>query len=419
MTVKNFAWTPGGPLPAIEAHSERKLEVLRRYLDVYFDTVAAIPHMDRLNIAIVDGFCGGGRYQRGDETLPGSPLVILDAVQSARERLNRERRKPIEIAATFHFVDDEQDHLDHLRGAIRQAGHGDGLDASVRLYHGKFAEHLPTIMADIAKNQRKGRSIFLLDQFGYSDVPMEAIRSIFGRLPRAEVLLTFSIDALLNYLSESRGASETLEQFGVDGAFIAAWEANKRDIEFARITAQRAVMSHLRNHSGALFFTPFMLFAQASGRMMMFAHLSQHQAARDKMLGVHWEFQNRFLHLGRGSFFELGFDPRLIEDKGSLFQFTALDRERMMNELHAELPDRVIGMLGAGSISLQEMLAIIGNNTAARNADIFSVLQSLSAERSLEVFTGNGRGKRPTTALKITDRISMPRQTRFQFGTKR
>ena len=59
----------------------------------------------------------------------------------------------------------------------------------------------------------------------------------------------------------------------------------------------------------------------------------------------------------------------------------------MMNELHADLPDRVTAMLGTGSISLQEMLKVIGNNTAARNADIFSVLRSLSAQRSLEVFT--------------------------------
>ena len=296
------------------------------------------------------------------------------------------------------------------------AGHARGLGSSIRLYWGKFAEHLPEIIRAIAKNQRKGRSIFLLDQFGYSDVPMEAIKSIFGHLHRAEVLLTFSIDALLNYLSESRGASETLEQFGVDQAFIAAWEANKADDEFARITAQRAVMTHLRNNSGALFFTPFMLFAQASGRVMMFAHLSQHQAARDKMLGVHWEFQNRFLHLSRGSFFELGYDPRLHEDKGSLFQFTEMDRERMMNELHAELPDRVMSMLGAGSISLQELLAILGNKTAARNADIFSVLQSLSAERALEIFSEEGRVKRPTTALRVSDRLAIARQTTFSFG---
>jgi hypothetical protein len=161
-----------------------------------------------------------------------------------------------------------------------------------------------------------------------------------------------------------------------------------------------------------------MLFAQASGRMMMFAHLSQHQTARDKMLGVHWDFQSHFLHLGRGSLFELGFDPRIIEDKGSLFQFTTMDRERMINELHADLPDRVTAMLGTGSISLKEMLKVIGNNTAARNADIFSVLRSLSAERSLEVFTEDGRAKRPATALKVSDRISMPRQTRFFVGGK-
>jgi len=178
-------------------------------------------------------------------------------------------------------------------------------------------------------------------------------------------------------------------------------------------------MTHLHNNSGAMFFTPFMLFAQASGRTMMFAHLSQHQTARDKMLGVHWEFQNRFLHLGRGSLFELGFDPRLIEDKESFFQFTALDHTRMMDELHAELPNRVMTMLGAGSISLQEMLRVLGNNTAARNADIFSILQSLSAERALEVLSEDGRSKRPSTTLKVSDRLAMPRQTTFWFGGKR
>lgn len=309
MTVKNFAWTPGGPLPGVDPHSERKLGVLQRYLDVYFDTVASNPHMDRLNIAIVDGFCGGGEYRHGSTTLPGSPLIILDAVRDAQERLSRDHRKPFEIAASFHFVDDERDHIEHLRGVIAATGHSDRLGSTIHLYCGKFADHLPTIMAQIGKSQRKGRSIFLLDQFGYLDVPMESIQAIFGNFPRAEVLLTFSIDALLNYLSASRGAGETLAQFGVDQEFIAAWEANKGDSEFARITAQRAVMTHLRNNSRALFFTPFMLFSQASGRMMMFAHLSQHQAARDKMLGVHWEFQNRFVHIGRGSLFELGLTP--------------------------------------------------------------------------------------------------------------
>ena len=87
----------------------------------------------------------------------------------------------------------------------------------------------------------------------------------------------------------------------------------------------------------------------------------------------------------------------------------------MMDELHAELPDRVMGMLGAGSISLQELLAVLGNKTAARNADIFTVLQSLSAERAFEVFSEEGRIKRSTTALRISDRLVMARQKTFWF----
>lgn len=64
-------------------------------------------------------------------------------------------------------------------------------------------------------------------------------------------------------------------------------------------------------------------------------------------------------------------------------------------------------------------MAILGNNIAARNVDIFSVLQMLAAERALDIMSKEGREKRPTTALKISDRISVPRQSTFWFGGKR
>lgn len=57
--AKNFTWKPGQPLPEIKSHSDRKLEVIERYLDIYFDTVVRDPRMDNLNITLVDGFCGG------------------------------------------------------------------------------------------------------------------------------------------------------------------------------------------------------------------------------------------------------------------------------------------------------------------------------------------------------------------------
>lgn len=57
--AKNFIWGPDGVLPPIEEHTKRKLDVLKNYLDVYFDTVVRNPAQDRLNITLVDGFSGG------------------------------------------------------------------------------------------------------------------------------------------------------------------------------------------------------------------------------------------------------------------------------------------------------------------------------------------------------------------------
>ena len=119
----NFTWGPGRPLPAIEAHTKRKLHVLRSYLDVYFDTVVPNPATDRLNITLVDGFSGGGAYDDGGETRLGSPFVLLDAVAAAEQRLNEARDKSLEINARFVFVDDHPAHVAALQGELRHRGH--------------------------------------------------------------------------------------------------------------------------------------------------------------------------------------------------------------------------------------------------------------------------------------------------------
>ena len=81
---KNFNWKIGEPLPGIEAHTERKLEVIEQYLDVYFDTVTANRHMDILRITIVDGFCGGGLYQKELRRTMVARFALLYAVERAK-----------------------------------------------------------------------------------------------------------------------------------------------------------------------------------------------------------------------------------------------------------------------------------------------------------------------------------------------
>ena len=407
---KNFSWAVGQPLPNIEPHSVRKIEVLEKYLNDYFDTVVPNPATDCLNITLVDGFCGGGAYTLDSSTQHGSPLVLLNAVRNAEQRLNIDRAKPLKINARFFFVDDDPNHIAVLQQQMIDEGFGDLIGNQASLIVGKFHLQLPEILRQIQATQRAGRSIFVLDQFGYSDVPMGSIKSIFSSLDRPEVILTFAIDSLLNYLQEASADNALYKQFGVDRRFIETWQANKEDKSLGRLITQRMLMSHIQQNSGAKFFTPFMLWSRTDNRWMMIAHLSRHQAARDKMLGVHWDSQNSFRHIGRGSLFDLGYDSRILDSKDSLFNFSDIDRTRLGGELLEELPREIFEMINDEPIAISNFLENIGNRTAATNNDLFRVLEELSGAKEIEVLSSSGNIKRAGTKIKVSDRLLLPAQ---------
>lgn len=410
---QNFNWKIGEPLPGIEAHTERKLEVIEQYLDVYFDTVTASRRMDVLRITIVDGFSGGGLYQKGSKTRYGSPFALLNAVEKAKVRVNTNRHKPLEIAAQFYFSDANKLHMAALRDELRKSDFAKQLDDTIVLQTGKFEQLLPKILTDIKKRQRQGRSFFVLDQWGYADVPVHCLQQIFSTLDKPEAILTFSIDALLNYLRTDGSGLGGLRQFGVSDDFVKTWHELKDDENFGRATAQRTVMENLRRNSGAHFFTPFMMYSKTDKRWMLLAHLSKHQAARDKMLSVHWDQQNHFRHIGKGSLFELGFDHRLAESKDALFSFRADDEATLIKELENELPTRVMDNMTNSVLMVETLLSQIGNLTAAQNEMIFKVLQRLAAEGELEIEKKGGGRKKASTIIEVSDTLIRPPQRNF------
>ena len=401
--ANNFIWGPDGVLPRIEQHTKRKLDVLKNYLDVYFDTVVRNPAQDQLNITLVDGFSGGGAYSDGNETRAGSPLVLLNAVEQAEARLNEWRSKPLTINARFIFVDDEPEHVAALRRELRGRGYADN-DSRITVIEGTFIDHLPDIIQQISQNQLKGRS-------------MHAIQKIFKKLGRAEVVLNFAIDSLLNYLQDASADLPVYQQFGIDSRFITDWRQRK-DENMGRGITQRALMANIHANSGAKFFTPFMLWSRTDNRWMMLAHLSQHQAARDKMLSVHWQEQNSFTHIGSGSLFSLGYDPRLKESCDSLFNFSKIDRRKLNEELVNALPSEVYRIMNNGQLDVARLLAEIGNRTAGTNDDIFQVLSELVQARELEVLSSKGTMKRSGTKITVSDRLIKPSQPTLFFPAK-
>ena len=85
MAKKHYDWIPGDAPPVLGRHSLAKHTVLRRYLERYVAVLASRIVQDRLRLTLIDGFCGGGAYLHPDtnERLPGSPIIMLEAMQAA------------------------------------------------------------------------------------------------------------------------------------------------------------------------------------------------------------------------------------------------------------------------------------------------------------------------------------------------
>ena len=127
---------------------------------------------------------------------------MLEEAQKAKIRLARGRSKPLRFNFKFYFVDANAAHTDHLRRAMAERGYDTNDDAIV-IRTGKFEDNMRAILQEIKKRQpRAGRSLFLLDQFGYSQVALRHVAGILSELPRAEVILTFAADALINFLGD-------------------------------------------------------------------------------------------------------------------------------------------------------------------------------------------------------------------------
>ena len=406
----NFVWADG-QLPELEDHSRAKLEVLRLYLQRYYDRLGSAPKRDVFRLDVIDGFAGGGLFEYQGQPFPGSPLIMLEELEAAKERLSDDRRKPLGFDVNHYFIDSNQQHIDHLKSLLNERGyrHGDGQD--IRVFCAKFESVLDDLLSEISQRQpRTGRSIFLLDQCGYSRVNLGLVRKIFSRLNSAEVILTFAADALINFLHDSPQFVHSVRPIGLTEAQLQTIMYTKR---YQRPAAQRLLRDHIRHQCGALYDTPFFICPKDSRRALWFIHLSQHPTARDVMMQCHWNSGNKFLHDGSGGFDSMGWDPLLENKSLPLFEFGGDEK----NHLCRTLPDELVRLILDNSISIEQLRQKVANRTAAT----FSILDEVIVKlyRSGEVMILNAQGKeRNKTVLHLdrNDRICTPRQRRLFDG---
>ena len=228
MSKNHYHWKLGDSLPKLGQHSRAKHRVLDRYIRRYIEVCTATPVQEKLNLTIVDGYCGGGRYRYLDEEVPGSPLVILNAIAEMECWLNELRPKGFEIRTNFVFIDVHRFHTDFLRAEIETSPFKDKLDKSIFVWTADFNERVEDAIASVRRlSPSKGRSIWLLDQYGWSDVSFSSMRKILEELEKAEIFLTFSVDSLIDYMSEKRLEQRGYRDVELDQGFIRELMADK------------------------------------------------------------------------------------------------------------------------------------------------------------------------------------------------
>lgn len=414
MAHEHHTWRVGADPPTIRPHSLAKHRVLGSYLRRYVEVLTANPRQDLFKLTLVDGFSGGGAYldERTREERPGSPLIMLEAMAEALARARAWRsKKPFHLDVRYIFVEKSREALAYLRDRIEKSEHRRLLNGNIDFLEGEFLTHSATIVDQIERRGRSPRAIFFLDQFGYANVPMPALRSTLKRLPNAEIILTFATDFLIDYLNESEQSRKTWDKIGIP--FPAKIEKHHRDW---RRFIQQHLHSQIPSETEAKYYTPFFIRSTDSHRDFWLIHLSGHHRARDVMVGLHWSENTSFAHYGGSGLRMLGYDP--AEDFNSTqqkmlpgFYFDETARAASYEQLLDQLPERLARQ--SCPKPFVQLFAEITNETPATSGLIKEVLADLAREGIIRVRDKSGATARRAGIQRETDLIIVSKQTRF------
>ncbi|MBI0533059.1 three-Cys-motif partner protein TcmP [Sphingomonas sp. TX0522] len=412
---KPYDWKIGGKPPQLGDHSAAKHEVFERYVEIYIDKLTSMPSREHLHLTIVDGFCGGGTYSHRGAIVDGSPFRLLSAVTQAEASLAAARTKGFRISCDFFFVDVNRHHIEHLRSLLELRGYRDRIGRDIHLRTMSFDEAYPEIRDRIRAGRKTShRSLFFLDQYGWSDVSLGTIRTILTDLANPEILLTFAVDFLIDYLSDHPSMMKALMDLDFareDVRDLIDLRTDQGDAPGWRYLIQNRIYRHVVRLTQAKFYTPFFIHSRESHRSYWLLHLARHRQARDEMGKLHWAIKNSFQHHGGPGFHSLGFDPdKDLRDMPTLFEFDDVARthseEVVIGQLAAMIHDANRTSLSPPTV--EELFTAHCNDTPVTTDILQKVLIKLRDEREIELIGDGGKLKPRAVTVDWDDRLALP-----------
>jgi three-Cys-motif partner protein len=418
---KAYEWN--GDPPTIEPHSRAKHRILGEYVRRYIDVMLRNPARPSLRLSLVDGFAGGGEYVDSVSGLvvPGSPQILINAVREAEAQANAERRKPVRVDATFHFVEKAPTTVAYLREVLAQRADWTREAAHVVVHQGTFEERLDAIVADIERGGLVNRALFVLDQYGYTGVPLPLIARIFSALPHAEVFLTVAVGWITAYLSDMRDAAtklgvppETIDRICRDDEDGLNVEDPTRRPDL--LAVQRLLHHVFTVDVGSCFYTPFFIVSRGSNRPYWLLHMANNVRANDVVKTLHWEVQNHFEHFGGAGLQMLGYDPNRDPEltPQMSFRFNDPSRAKMHTALLDAIPTRMRSTY-SGGVRFGDFVRGVCNETPATELDLAVALRELCREGEFVKTGVKGENRAPSTMPYRDDLITFAPQRRFIF----
>lgn len=420
MTHKPFEWPDDGSGAILQQHSVAKLDVLREYLLAYFQTLGASPRREEIKLTLVDGFAGGGVFRHADtrERILGSPLVFLKAAEEAQRIINATRSKPLRFNLTYIFIEKEASAFRSLLATLKIEGYGHRLGVDIHAVQATFQSQVDRVIEEVRRlTPRRGRALVALDQYGYKDVPTPVIRRLLIEIPRAEILLTFAVDAFINFAGDNDATKGILKRLGLPNLLKdRSIEQMKAEPGNFRYRIQSRLYQELTTECGASYYTLFFIRTEGHGDYWL-VHLSQHPRARDVMTRVHWENNTHFIHYGGAGlnmFGALGYDANrdeAITGQTSLaFKFDETANTASVRQLTDQLMPLIHDRQG---ISFGDLYAETCNTTPADSHRYKEALGQLIDHGEILVTSPEGKGRRKASTIADDDLIRRSHQRSF------
>lgn len=420
MTHKPFEWPDDGSGAILQQHSLAKLDVLREYLLAYFQTLAASHGQEEIKLTLVDGFAGGGVFHHADThaRILGSPFVFLKASEQAQALMNAGRIKPLRFNLAYIFIEKDANAFKSLVATLKVEGYGGRLGLDIHPIHATFESQVDRVIAAVKDlTPRRGRALIALDQYGYKDVPTSVIRRLLTELPRAEIVLTFAVDAFINFAGDNSATKGILQRLGLPNLLKdSSIEQMKAEPGSFRFRIQSRLYQELTSECGASYYTLFFIRTGGHGDYWL-VHLSQHPRARDVMTRVHWENNNHFIHYGGAGldmFGAIGYDANRDEQVTGQSSFAFEFDEHAHDASVRRLTDQLVPLIhGHQDVSFGQLYAATCNTTPADGQRYKEALGQLIDHGEITVASPSGAARRKASTIGDEDLIRRSHQRSF------